>query len=66
MGLFFFISGYFLPASFDRHGVRKFINDKLVRFGIQLIFAAFIMAPVMEYVKYLHYTNNINFRDFYI
>jgi len=33
MGLFFFISGYFFPASFDRHGARKFILDKLIRFG---------------------------------
>lgn len=45
MGLFFFISGYFLPASFDRHGARKFITDKLIRFGIPLIFAAFFYHP---------------------
>ena len=66
MGLFFFISGYFLPASFDRHGARKFINDKLIRFGIPLIFAAFVMIPIIEYVKYLNYVNHINFHDFYI
>jgi glucans biosynthesis protein C len=66
MGLFFFISGYFFPASFDRHGARKFITDKLIRFGIPLIFAAFLIIPVLEYVKYLHYTNWIPFQDFYI
>jgi peptidoglycan/LPS O-acetylase OafA/YrhL len=66
MGLFFFISGYFLPASFDRHGNRKFITDKLIRFGIPLLFAAFFMIPVMEYVKYVYYTSPIGFRDFYI
>jgi surface polysaccharide O-acyltransferase-like enzyme len=66
MGLFFFISGYFYPASFDRHGARKFITDKLMRFGIPLIFAALFMIPVMEYVKYLKYVSSISFRDFYI
>ncbi|MCX5880688.1 MAG: acyltransferase [Deltaproteobacteria bacterium] len=66
MGLFFFISGYFLPASFDRPANRKFITDKLIRFGIPLLFAAFFMIPVMEYVKYVYYTSHIGFRDFYI
>ncbi len=66
MGLFFFISGYFLPSSFDRHGARKFITDKLIRFGIPLLFAAFFMMPVIEYVKYVNYTSPIGFQDFYI
>ena len=66
MGLFFFISGYFFPASFDRHGAREFITDKLIRFGIPLIFGAFFIIPVIEYAKYLHYTNTIDFQDFYV
>ena len=66
MGLFFFISGYFYPQSFNRHGARKFITDKLIRFGIPLIFACLFMTPVLEYVKYVHYTNQISFQDFYI
>jgi surface polysaccharide O-acyltransferase-like enzyme len=66
MGLFFFISGYFYPQSFDRHGARKFIIDKLIRFGIPLIFAYLFMTPLLEYVKYVHYVNQISFQDFYI
>jgi len=66
MGLFFFISGYFFPGSFDRHGPRKFIADKLIRFGIPLIFALVLMIPIIEYVKYMNYVNHINFKDFYI
>ena len=66
MGLFFFISGYFFPGSFDRHGPRKFIADKLIRFGIPLIFALVLMIPIIEYVKYITYVNHINFKDFYI
>lgn len=66
MGLFFFISGYFLPRSYDRHGARKFIADKFIRFGIPVVFGALVMMPVMEYVKYLHYTGDIAFGDFYL
>jgi peptidoglycan/LPS O-acetylase OafA/YrhL len=66
MGLFFFISGYFLPGSFDRHGAREFIADKLLRFGIPLVFASLIMIPLIDYVRYLHYVNPISFKDFYI
>jgi len=66
MGLFFFISGYFFPGSFDRHGARRFIADKLVRFGIPVLFGASLMITVVEYVKYLHYTGSISFDDFYI
>lgn len=66
MGLFFFISGYFLPRSYDRHGARKFITDKLIRFGILVVFGTLVMMPVMEYVKYLHYTGHIAFGDFYV
>jgi glucan biosynthesis protein C len=66
MGLFFFISGYFFPGSFDRHGPRKFIADKFIRFGIPLTFALVLMIPIIEYVKYMNYVNHINFKDFYI
>jgi peptidoglycan/LPS O-acetylase OafA/YrhL len=66
MGLFFFISGYFLPGSFDRHGVCQFIFNKLERFGYPLLFAFLIMAPILEFVKYLHYVDDISFKDYYI
>ena len=51
MGLFFFISGYFFPASFDRHGARQFVIDKLIRFGVPVVIGAFFIIPVIEYVK---------------
>ena len=66
MGLFFFISGYFFPGSFDRHGARKFISDKLIRFGIPLIFVTLFINPVLGYAKYLHYKNAMGLPDFYI
>lgn len=66
MGLFFFISGYFFPGSFDRHGARRFIVDKLIRFGIPLVFVTLFITPVLGYVQYLHYTGAISFPDFYL
>lgn len=66
MGLFFFISGYFFPHSLDRHGPRKFVADKLVRFGIPVVIASLCILPVMEYVRYVHYTGSISFVDFYV
>ena len=66
MGLFFFISGYFFPPSFDRHGARTFVQDKLIRFGIPLIAAAMFIIPVLEYVKYVRYTDSLSYHEFYI
>ena len=64
MGLFFFISGYFFPGSFDRHGGRKFINDKLTRFAIPLVFSSLVIIPLIEYAKYVNYVNAISFHEF--
>ncbi len=35
MGLFFFLTAYFIPASYDRKGAAKFLKDRLVRLGIR-------------------------------
>jgi peptidoglycan/LPS O-acetylase OafA/YrhL len=50
MALFFFISAYFLPGSFDRKGRQKFLRDRSVRIGIPLFgivaFLLILMAAV--------------------
>ena len=38
MGLYFFISGYFVPRSFDKQGTKQFIQKKLLRLGVPLLF----------------------------
>jgi glucans biosynthesis protein C len=58
MGLFFMISGYFFPTAFDKNGGVKFVKDRLIRFGIPLLFAFFIMSPVEMYVNYVNYSGN--------
>ncbi|MDF2615181.1 MAG: acyltransferase [Clostridia bacterium] len=59
MGLFFMISGYLLPASYDRKGFRHFIKDKLYRLGIPTLLAAFVIVPCEMYFYYSFYTGNM-------
>ena len=44
MGLYFLISGYFVPRSYDRHGARVFIRKKLLRLGIPLLVMGGLMS----------------------
>jgi surface polysaccharide O-acyltransferase-like enzyme len=66
MGLFFFISGYFFPPSFDRHGARRFLGDKLRRFGLPLAFVSLLITPVLAYAKHLRGAGAVGFPDFYL
>eukprot|EP01083_Nonionella_stella_P068276 181184_1 len=45
MCLFFFISAYFTPTSYDRKGLHKFLSDKFKRLGIPFLCYTFIMGP---------------------
>ncbi len=55
MSLFFMVSGYFMPASFDRKGSRRFLIDRLRRLGIPLAVFFFVMIPVMMYAHYVYF-----------
>lgn len=66
MGLFFFISGYFFPGSFDRHGAKKFITDRLLRFGIPCLFVLLIMEPVLMYAYHVTYLSDKPFISYYL
>jgi glucans biosynthesis protein C len=44
MGLLFFISGYFVPGSYDKKGKVIFIKDRFVRLGI----------PALVYMLFIH------------
>ncbi len=54
LGLFFLISGYFSPASFDRKGPRQFIKDRLIRLGIPLLIFFFVLNPITVYTAFSH------------
>ncbi|WP_276354505.1 acyltransferase family protein [Cohnella caldifontis] len=49
MGLFFFVSGYVTPASYDRRGGLHFLKARLIRFGIPLLFFMLVIAPLLGY-----------------
>ena len=44
MGLFFLISGYFVPTSFDKQGAKVFVQKKLIRLGIPLLLMGGLIA----------------------
>lgn len=46
MGLFFLISGYFTPGSFDRKGAGTFSRDRLLRLGIPLVVYVLVLSPI--------------------
>lgn len=44
MGLYFLISGYFLPSSFDRQGCLTFLKKKLLRLGLPLVMVGSVLT----------------------
>ncbi|REK74178.1 acyltransferase family protein [Paenibacillus paeoniae] len=46
MGLFFFISSYFFPISYERKGAVQFLRGRLVRLGIPLLIYYFVIGPM--------------------
>jgi peptidoglycan/LPS O-acetylase OafA/YrhL len=53
MGLFFFLSGYFVPSALARKGRGRFIRDRLVRLGIPLVLYTLLASPYVEHVSSL-------------
>lgn len=49
MSLFFFISAYFLPGSFDKKGFKKYLLDRFIRLGIPLLVYSVIINPLLGY-----------------
>ena len=49
LGLFFMISGYFTPGSYDRKGPRRFLKERLLRLGIPILCYDFVIGPLLAY-----------------
>lgn len=49
MGLFFLISGYFLPGAYERRGAKTFLKDRFWRLGIPILFFALLVFPPIFY-----------------
>lgn len=52
MSLFFFISAYLMPRSYDHKGAKAFLLDRLNRLGIPLLIYTFIFNPLLVYWIY--------------
>jgi glucans biosynthesis protein C len=50
MGIFFLISAYFTPGSYDRKGPASFLSDRLVRLGIPLLLYDLLLDPLVVYI----------------
>lgn len=50
MSLFFFLSGYFVPQSFDKKGAKKFLRDRLIRLGIPLLVYTTVFKVILDYL----------------
>jgi surface polysaccharide O-acyltransferase-like enzyme len=46
MGMFFLLAGYFTPSALARKGVRRFLQERLVRLGIPLLLFGFVLGPL--------------------
>jgi len=66
MSLFFMISGYFLPQSFDRK-TKGFLGDRLRRLGIPILVFALVVIPVMMYAYHVNFRpyGPISFLSYY-
>jgi peptidoglycan/LPS O-acetylase OafA/YrhL len=51
MGFFFLIAGYFTPGSYDRKGGTRFVRDRLIRLGIPLLIATYVVFPALIYAR---------------
>jgi peptidoglycan/LPS O-acetylase OafA/YrhL len=67
MGFLFLISGYFFPMSYDRNNGKSFLQKRLLRFGIPLLFVFLIIEPVQMYFYYTVYSGNepLSFFQYY-
>lgn len=52
MGLFFCISGYFLPRAYDRKGPGAFLKDRFLRLGVPLLATALLLFGPITYLDY--------------
>ncbi len=50
MGLFFLISAYFTPGSYDRKGPWRFLKDRALRLGVPLLVYFFLLNPLLIYL----------------
>ena len=65
MSLMFFLSGLFVWPSLKRKGTRKYLIDRLLRIGLPMIPAIFVLMPIAIYPVYLVSTPDPSIADYW-
>jgi len=58
MSLFFFISAFLMPASFDKKGSGTYLKDRFIRLGIPLLIYSLLINPCLTYGIQVHTHSN--------
>ncbi|MHA2155468.1 MAG: acyltransferase family protein [Candidatus Hodarchaeales archaeon] len=66
MGLFFLMSAYFTPKSFDRKGLSTFWKERLLRLGIPLLLYIILINPILYYIVEVFEGLQESFLDYYL
>ncbi|MGW7687047.1 acyltransferase family protein [Kribbella sp. NPDC054772] len=61
MALFFAISAYLLPPSYERKGARRFLHDRFRRIGAPFVFGVLVVVPAL---MFLHHHTYGDFPEF--
>ena len=65
MSLLYFLSGLFVWGSLTRKGSRLFLSDRLLRLGLPLIPAVFVLMPIALYPAYLATANEPSVAEYW-
>jgi len=49
MGLLFFLAGYFVPASYDRKGMKGFLRERFIRLGMPAFLFMIVVQPLIVF-----------------
>lgn len=58
MGLFFFVSSFFIKGSLDRKGILVFLKDRSIRLGLPIIFFALTIIPIILYAYFINFRHH--------
>ncbi|MCH5585241.1 acyltransferase [Shimazuella sp. AN120528] len=65
MGLFFLISGYFVPSSLERKGAKRFLRDRFIRLFIPIIFYDFILSQTQAIDAYIFNREPLTWKTYF-
>jgi hypothetical protein len=53
MGLFFFVAGLLAEHALVRHGLRRYLGDRMLRLGLPWLVSALLVWPVSVWLAYV-------------